>query len=79
MFDSFVLAENDYGTKLRFKCHQRIERKEKTIGGELCMNWELIDNFGVRIDFTDTFHYNDGYRLFYDGPSGYWSWLGNGP
>ena len=74
---------NDYGTKLRIKCHQRIERKEKTIGGELCMNWELIDNFGVRLDFTDNDYYdnndnNDVYKKFYNRIIGISSRLDNG-
>ena len=65
---SHKFAGNDYGTKLRIKCHQRIERKAKTIESELCTNWELIDNFGVRLDFTDTIYSNDSYKKFYDNP-----------
>ena len=86
VFRSSWEAENDYGTKLRFKCHQRIKRNEKTIGGELCMNWEWIDSFGVRLDFNDTIYYNDGYKKFYDDPndepidlsSYFWRWSGQG-
>ena len=43
----------DYGTKLRIKCHQRIQREEKTINGEFCTNWNRIDSFGVGLDFYD--------------------------
>ena len=70
VFNLYTNSENDYGTKLRIKCHQRIERKVKTIEDELCTNWELIDNFGVRLDFTDNDKNdnNDGYNKFYDNP-----------
>ena len=61
-------AENDYGTKLRIKCHQRIERKAKTVESELCTNWELIDNFGVRLDLGGSVYHTDGYENFYDDP-----------
>ena len=68
-------AENDYGSKLRFKCHQRIQRKDKTIDGDLCINWELIDSFGV--DLNGSIHHTDGYEKFYDDP-GSWRNQGNG-
>ena len=73
-------ADNDYGTKLRIKCHQRIKRKEKTIDGELCTNWELIDNFGVGFGFEGSIHHNDGYEQFYDNPwyYGFRAMSGNG-
>ena len=68
--------DNDYGYKLRFKCHQRIQRKEKSINGELCANWDMIDSFGVRLDFDDPVYHTEDYEKFYDGP--WWSerdWL----
>ena len=71
VFYSHSFADNDYGTKLRIKCHQKIQRKGITIDGELCMNWELIDSYGVRLDFNDTIYYNDSYRKFYDDPNDY--------
>ena len=74
VFYSHMIAENDYGTKLRIKCHQRIERKAETIESELCTNWELIDNFGIQLDSKDKIYYDDGYKKFYDNP-----WLGFGP
>ena len=70
-------AENDYGTKLRIKCHQRIERKAKTIESELCTNWELIDSFGVRLDFDDSQNNTGSHQNFYDDPRGYrWEYPG---
>ena len=78
-------SNNDYGTKLRIKCHQRIRRKEKSIDGELCANWELLDSFGVRLEDSNDFNssgnysyddnskysinHNDGYEKFYDDPT----------
>ena len=69
----------DYGTKLRIKCQQRIQRKEKTIDGELCANWDRIDSFGVELDFDDSIYHTDGYEKFYDDPiGGWWDYPGNG-
>ena len=59
---SSLFSDNDFGTKLRFKCHKPIQRKATTIDGELCTNWNLIDSFGVRLDS----YY---YKNFYDDPS----------
>ena len=79
VFYSHGGANSDYGTKLRIKCQQRIQRKEKTIDGELCANWDRIDSFGVQLDFDDSIYHNDGYEKFYDDPkSDRWDWLGNG-
>jgi len=73
---------NDYGTKLRIKCHQRIQRKEKTIDGELCTNWDRIDSFGVGLDNDDPVYQtdvpdvpvsNEVYENFYDDPPEWWS------
>ena len=69
---------NDYGTKLRIKCHQRIQRKEKTIDGELCTKWDRIDSFGVKLDFDDSKHQTDGYEKYYNDPGVFWdddAWL----
>ena len=55
-------AENDYGTKLRIKCHQRIQRKAKTIESELCTNWELIDSFGQY--YKNKFYHDPDERRF---------------
>ena len=84
VFYSYDEEQNDYGTKIRIKCHQRIQREEKTIDGGLCVNWKLIDRFGVRSDLSDTIDYNDGYKKFYDNPNDYlypywrWYYTGNG-
>ena len=72
------LTGSDYGTKLRIKCHQRIERKTKTTESELCTNWALIDNFGVRLDLDGSVYHTDDYENFYDDPKDNWIDLGNG-
>jgi len=64
VFYSETYADNDYGTKIKIKCHQRIQRKARTLKGESCMNWELIDSFGVRLDYLGNL-YNE---IFYDDP-----------
>ena len=74
----FSMGTEDYGTKLRIKCQQRIQRKEKTIDGELCANWDRIDSFGVQLDFDDSIYHTDGYKKFYDPIGGFWDWSGNG-
>ena len=66
VFYSNLWADGDYGTKLRIKCHQRIQRKEKSINGEFCTNWERIDSFGVELDFDDSIYYTDCYEKFND-------------
>ena len=80
VFYSDYIADNDYGTKLRIKCQQRIQRKEKTIDGELCANWDRIDSFGVELDFDDSIYHTDGYEKFYEEKFNdyWWDELGNG-
>ena len=83
MFYSSEYEDSDYGTKLKFKCQQRIQRKEKTIDGELCANWDRIDSFGVQLDLKGSIHHTDGYEKFYeekfnDGGIQWWDGLGNG-
>ena len=65
--------ENDYGARIRFKCHKPIQRKAKTLEAELCTNWDFIDSFGVRLDFDDSIYHTDGYKKFYDDPPESWS------
>ena len=65
VFYSHWRTENDYGIRIRFKCHKPIQRKAKTLEAELCTNWDLIDSFGVQ---------TDGYKKFYDDPQEWWSW-----
>ena len=69
VFYSIWFTDSDYGTKIRFKCHQRIQRKTRTLKDELCMNWELIDSFGVRLD--DRVHATHVYENFYRYPLGW--------
>ena len=82
VFYSYALEDSDYGTKLRIKCQQRIKRKEKTIDGELCTNWDRIDSFGVGLDNDDPVYQtdvpdvpvrNEVYENFYDDPPEWWS------
>ena len=88
---SFVTArdfvsESDFGTRIKFKCHQPIKRKGQTLEGDLCANWKLIDSFGVRLDFEDSINHTNSYKNFYDDPSGYgpyqygdgWEYFGKG-
>ena len=70
VFHSDYWIDSDYGTKLRIKCHQRIQRKDKSIDGELCTNWDRLDSFGVGLDFDGSIHHSDGYEKFYDDPTG---------
>ena len=78
IFYSNEWTDNDYGTKLRIKCHRRIQRKEKTIDDESCTNWNRIDSFGVELDLEGTIHRNDGYEKFYDDPSDSHNWKDQG-
>ena len=79
VFYSDYRADSDYGTKLRIKCQQRIQRKNKTIDDELCANWDRIDSFGVQLDFDDSIYHTDGYEKFYDDPTSHrWDNAGNG-
>ena len=53
-----------------------MQRKEKSIDGELCANWELIDSFGVRLEDRledrDSYdYYSSGNYSYYDDYSNY--------
>ena len=62
-------TDNDFGTRIRFKCHQRIQRKAKTLESELCTNWKLMDSLGVRIrESNSSVYQRGGYTHFYDYP-----------
>ena len=72
-------ADNDYGIKLKIKCHQEIQRTSKTSEGELCTNWELIESFAVRLDLDCSIHHTEGYKKFYDDLRDHsWEYPGNG-
>ena len=60
---------DDFGTKIRIKCHQPIKRKQQTLEGELCMNWKLIDSFGVQEDFENSINHTNVYKNFYNDPN----------
>ena len=68
----------DFGMKIRLRCQKPIQRLAKTIDGELCTNWELIDSFGVRFDYDDSIDHTGGYENFYDDPplSYWWRYTG---
>ena len=51
---------NDYGTRIRIKCHQKIERISQTLDDEKCVNWEFMDSFGVKS--PDSFFVNKFYN-----------------
>ena len=67
----------DFGTRIRLKCHQPMNRKERTLDGELCTNWEFIDSFGVRLDLNDSTSHTDSHQNFYNFPHGFtWEYPG---
>ena len=72
-FNNEYFNNNDYGSKLRIKCHQRMQRKEKSIDGEMCTNWDRIDSFGVELHFDGSVHHE---KFYNNNPS--WRWSGNG-
>ena len=79
VFHSERWEVSDYGTKFRIKCHQRIQRKEKTLDGELCANWDRVDSFGVELGFDGSIYHTEGYENFYNDPiSIWWEISGNG-
>ena len=55
-FHSPILLR-DYGTKIQMKCYEPITRINQTVNGEKCVNWEIIDSFGLRANSN---------RIFYD-------------
>lgn len=40
---------NDYGSRIRLKCHEPITRKDFTLNNEKCSNWTDIDSLGVEL------------------------------
>ena len=59
-------SEIDFGTRIKYKCHQFIQRIDKTLDSESCTNWKFIDSLGVRLDIDNTIYHNDSYKHFYD-------------
>ena len=59
-------SENDFGTKIRYKCHFPIQRRKRTLDGEWCTNWQLIDSFGVRLNSNSPITAIESYENFYD-------------
>ena len=53
-------SSDEYGSKIRIKCHPPVARKTETLDGEKCVNWDIIDSFGVK---------SNSQRYFYDGPT----------
>ena len=70
----FSQKDNDYGTRIRIKCHQPMQRKAETLEGEKCTNWDHVDSFGVRFDFDDSIHHADDYQNFYENPREFSGW-----
>ena len=59
-------SENDFGTKITYKCHLPIQRRKRTLDGEWCSNWQLIDSFGVRFNSNSPITATKSYENFYD-------------
>ena len=77
VFYSNWWTDNDFGTRIRLKCHKPLNRKKQTLDGELCTNWQLIDSFGVRLDFDDSQNNTGSHQNFYDDSRGYrWEYPG---
>ena len=74
MFKSFY-ADISLGTRIKFKCHQPIQRIEQTLHGEKCTNWKVFDSFGVRLpDFDDSINHTHDYKNFYHNLPFYWDY-----
>ena len=52
-FHSPILLR-DYGTKIQMKCYEPITRINQTVNGEKCVNWEIIDSFGLRMGKSES-------------------------
>ena len=57
---------NDFGSRIRVKCHTKITRLEFTSEGEKCQNWENIDSLGVQLVPMTPPPLYDPYANFYD-------------
>ena len=57
-------AYNDYGTKIRIKCYRPMKRKDRTLDGEKCANWQDVDSYGIRLDQSNSS--DTVYKKFYD-------------
>ena len=57
---------NDFGSRIRVKCHTKITRQEFTSKGEKCQNWENIDSLGVQFVPMAPPPLYDPYANFYD-------------
>ena len=64
VFFSPGFSLDDYGTKIRIKCYRALNRKDRTLDGEQCANWQDVDSYGVRLDQFNSS--NNDYRIFYD-------------
>ena len=66
VYYSSQYSENDFGTKIRYKCHLPTQRRKRTLDGDLCSNWQLIDSFGVRLNSNSPITVTERYENFYD-------------
>ena len=57
---------NDFGSRIRVKCHKKLTRLEFTSEGEKCQNWENIDSLGVQFSPMTPPPVYDPYANFYD-------------
>ena len=54
---SSMFVKEEYGSKIRIKCHQPVIRLNKTLDGDNCVNWEYVDSFGVSENFNESLYY----------------------
>ena len=54
--------EQNYGAKIKIKCHEPIIRKDYTLDGEKCAYWNNVDSFGVK--FVPNFDFSRDMKLF---------------
>ena len=66
VFYSWWNSESDFGTKIRYKCNLPIQRKKRTLDGDVCLNWKFIDSFGVRLNSNFPMTSTENYDNFYD-------------
>ena len=50
------LFTDNYGSKIRIKCHQPISRRSQTLNGENCSNWRIIDSLEVKASLNESFY-----------------------
>ena len=44
-----AVGSNDYGSRIRLKCHESIIRKNFTLNNEQCSTWAELDSLGIQL------------------------------